>query len=170
VLYVLLAFVLLLFVFSSVQNKKRRAHAQQLTESLTPGVRVLMTSGIYGILVEVETDTVVVEISEGVDVRFKKAAVMSVVPHLDEDDDQIPGGEHTDGEHTDDEPADGGHRRVRAGVDAAELDDDALHAELDSLSAADTPAGERTGDRPDKEARGKKRGGHEPGGGPVPTA
>lgn len=144
VLYVLLAFVLLLFVFSSVQNKKRRAQAQQLTESLTPGVRVLMTSGIYGILVEIETDTVVVEISEGVDVRFKKAAVMSVVPHLDEDDDELADGDHGD------EPG-------------AELDDDALHAELDSLNAAGNAADE-------KEARGKKRGGHEPGGGTVPTA
>jgi hypothetical protein len=46
----------------------------------------MTTSGIYGIVQEVEADSIVIEISEGVDVRFAKAAVMKVVPHLDEAD------------------------------------------------------------------------------------
>jgi len=55
--------------------------------AVEPGVRVMTTSGIYGIVQDIESDSIVIEISEGVDVRFAKAAVMKVVPHLDEADD-----------------------------------------------------------------------------------
>ena len=83
-MYLLLVFIVVLLVFSMWQSRKRRAQAQALHQAIEPGVRVMTTSGIYGIVTEVESDTMVIEISEGVDVRFAKQAVMRVVPHLDE--------------------------------------------------------------------------------------
>lgn len=85
-MYLLLIFVVVLLVFSMVQNNRRRKSAAAMQTAIEPGVRVMTTSGIYGIVQEVEADSIVIEISEGVDVRFAKAAVMKVVPHLDETD------------------------------------------------------------------------------------
>ncbi len=86
-MYLLLIFVVVLLVFSMVQNNRRRKSAAAMQTAIEPGVRVMTTSGIYGIVQDVEADSIVIEISEGVDVRFAKAAVMKVVPHLDETDD-----------------------------------------------------------------------------------
>jgi preprotein translocase subunit YajC len=85
--YLLLIFVVVLLVFSMVQNNRRRKSTANMQAAIEPGVRIMTTSGIYGIVQEVEPDSIVIEISEGVDVRFAKAAVMKVVPHLDESDD-----------------------------------------------------------------------------------
>ena len=87
-MYLLLIFVVVLLVFSMVQNNRRRKSVASMQSAIEPGVRVMTTSGIYGIVQEIEADSIVVEISEGVDVRFAKAAVMKVVPHLDETDDE----------------------------------------------------------------------------------
>lgn len=86
-MYLLLIFVVVLLVFSMVQNNRRRKSTANMQAAIEPGVRIMTTSGIYGIVQEVEPDSIVIEISEGVDVRFAKAAVMKVVPHLDEPDD-----------------------------------------------------------------------------------
>lgn len=83
-MYLLLIFVVVLLVFSMVQNNRRRKSVSTMQSAIEPGVRIMTTSGIYGIVQEIEADSIVVEISEGVDVRFAKAAVMKVVPHLDE--------------------------------------------------------------------------------------
>ena len=85
-MYLLLIFVVVLLVFSMVQNNRRRKSVASMQSAIEPGVRVMTTSGIYGIVQEIEADSIIVEISEGVDVRFAKAAVMKVVPHLDEAD------------------------------------------------------------------------------------
>lgn len=85
-MYLLLIFVVVLLVFSMVQNNRRRKSVASMQSAIEPGVRVMTTSGIYGIVQEIEADSIIVEISEGVDVRFAKAAVMKVVPHLDETD------------------------------------------------------------------------------------
>lgn len=83
-MYLLLIFVVVLLVFSMVQNNRRRKNTAAMQAAIEPGVRIMTTSGIYGIVQDVESDSIVIEISEGVDVRFAKAAVMKVVPHLDE--------------------------------------------------------------------------------------
>jgi hypothetical protein len=88
----------------------------------------MTTSGIYGIVQEVEPDSIVIEISEGVDVRFAKAAVMRVVPDLvdetqdDDLDDDADGSDHDD--------------------ETPEVSDEELHAELDALGS-ERPADEK---------------------------
>ncbi len=121
-MYILLVFIVVLLVFSMVQNNRRRKQTATMQQAIQPGVRVMTTSGIYGLVSEVETDTIVVEISEGVDVRFDKRAVMKVVPHLADDADDTdtdtdtgtgPGtGTDTDG--STDKPTDASREREPA--------------------------------------------------------
>lgn len=127
-MYILLVFVVVLLVFSMVQNNRRRKNTATMQQAIEPGVRVMTTSGIYGIVQEVEPDSIVIEISEGVDVRFAKAAVMRVVPDLvdetqdDDLDDDADGSDHDD--------------------ETPEVSDEELHAELDALGS-ERPADEK---------------------------
>lgn len=115
-MYLLLVFIVVLLVFSMWQSRKRRAQAQALHQAIAPGVRVMTTSGIYGIVTEVESDTMVIEISEGVDVRFAKQAVMRVVPHLDEGAEEASEAAESDGVSEADAVADADRAdRVTAG-------------------------------------------------------
>ncbi len=79
---------------------------------------MLLTSGLYAIVVEIETDTIILEAAEGVHLRYAKAAVLRVVPDLvdpddldddeyeDEDDDH-DGHDHEDHDGHDHEDHDG---------------------------------------------------------------
>jgi preprotein translocase subunit YajC len=164
--YLLLVFVVVLLAFSMVQNNRRRKGVAAMQQAIEPGVRVMTTSGIYGIVQDVELDSIVIEISEGVDVRFAKAAVAKVVPDLtdgafDDDDD------HSDHSDLGDSALDDADLHT-------DLDDADLHAELDAFGArrADRQPGSPSAkdSRADAaEAPGPGRDGHEPGGGPVPS-
>jgi preprotein translocase subunit YajC len=80
------------------QGRKRR-QAAALAREVEPGSRVLLTSGLYAIVVEIETDTIILEAAEGVHLRYAKAAVLRVVPDLVDPDDV------DDDEYDDDEDA-----------------------------------------------------------------
>ncbi|MGH8890088.1 MAG: preprotein translocase subunit YajC [Acidothermaceae bacterium] len=155
-MYYLLALIVIMVIFTKVQSNRRRKNMTSLADAIQPGVRVMTTSGIYGVVVDVEPDTIVVEISEGVDVRFAKAAVMKVVPDLVDDE--------LDGDDLEADAVDLDDSDVNADTgddheSASSLDDDDLHAELDALAkrSAAKPA-ESPDDR-----------GHEPGTGSVST-
>jgi len=139
-----LFFVVVYVVLILPQGRKRR-QAAALQRAVEPGSRVLLTSGLYGIVVEIETDTIIIEAAEGVHLRFAKAAVLRVVPHLDEDD-----------EHEDEDDEDDGHTQDGDGHDGDSHDG---HDE-DGRDAA--PPGEvaRPSNREDQ--------GNDAGSGPVP--
>jgi preprotein translocase subunit YajC len=122
---------------------------------------VLLTSGLYGIVVEIEDDTIIIEASEGVNLRFAKAAVLRVVPDLvdpddigdDEYDDDDP-----DDHHGGDHDADDQHDEH----DADDLDHDAHDADdADDAKSVDEVA--RPSNREDHQ-------GNDAGSGPVPQA
>jgi preprotein translocase subunit YajC len=147
--YLLLIFVVVLLVFSMVQNNRRRKNTANMQAAIEPGVRVMTTSGIYGIVQDVESDSIVIEISEGVDVRFAKAAVMKVVPHLDQID-EIDEIDELDA--------------AAEGDDTRDSDDGHAHGTVD-LEAPETTAG---ADLP-KRAEPARVDGHQPGAGSVST-
>jgi preprotein translocase subunit YajC len=111
-----------------VQNNRRRKNTATMQQAIEPGVRVMTTSGIYGIVQEVEPDSIVIEISEGVDVRFAKAAVMRVVADLVDETEDDDLDDDADGSGQDDE--------------TPEVSDEELHAELDALGS-ERPADEK---------------------------
>ena len=76
-LFIAIAVVFLL-VLPMRQRNRATQRAQQLQASLTPGVEVMTTSGLFGTVAFVGDDTVDLEVSPGVTVRWAKAAVAEI--------------------------------------------------------------------------------------------
>ncbi|TCC62966.1 preprotein translocase subunit YajC [Kribbella pittospori] len=66
--------------FMSRTQRKQRARQAQTVAALTPGTKVITTSGLVGIVEETDDEYVTLEISEGVLVQVVKAAVGRVIP------------------------------------------------------------------------------------------
>ena len=69
--------------FMSRTQRKQRDRQAQTVASLTPGAKVITTSGLVGIVEETDDEYVTLEISEGVLVQVVKAAIGRVVPDDD---------------------------------------------------------------------------------------
>jgi preprotein translocase subunit YajC len=85
----LLPFALLLLAFWLLIIRPSRARArqqQQLQSELAPGLEVMTTSGLLATVSAVEDDVVVLEVSPGVTMRWKKAAVAGIAPARSETD------------------------------------------------------------------------------------
>ena len=85
----LLFFGLLALGFYLLAIRPQRARAAALAKvraSLAPGTEVITTAGLYAYVVEIDGDTVVLEIAPGVKARFATAAVVRVVEPKDADD------------------------------------------------------------------------------------
>lgn len=82
---VLLA-VLLIFMWRS--NKKRSQQQQDLRRQLVPGTEVLTQAGIYGTIIEVDSDknVAVLETSPGVLLRVHSATIINVITPAVPDD------------------------------------------------------------------------------------
>jgi len=68
--------------FLMIRPQQRRARElRQMQSALGPGAEVMTGSGIYGTVTEIDTedDTVVLEISSEVHVRFARAAIARVL-------------------------------------------------------------------------------------------
>ncbi|GEN78824.1 hypothetical protein AFE02nite_05580 [Actinotalea fermentans] len=110
----------LLWFMGAPQRKMRKEQAA-LMESLAPGADVMTHGGLYGTVVAIEDDVVVLETAPGVTMRWAKRAIATVVTpvvdegadeELDEDaedeyaDDEYGEDEYTDEEYTDEDADD----------------------------------------------------------------
>lgn len=76
------SFIIIIVLFAAVfyfmlwrpQQKKMRAH-MELIEGAKTGDEVVTQGGVYGFITELEDDTMLIEISEGVEIRIAKSAV-----------------------------------------------------------------------------------------------
>jgi preprotein translocase subunit YajC len=75
----LILIVGMIWFMSRTQRKQRQRQADTVA-ALQPGTKVVTTSGVVGIVEEVDDEYVTLEISEGVLVQFVKAAIGRVVP------------------------------------------------------------------------------------------
>jgi preprotein translocase subunit YajC len=83
---ILIALMVVAFYFLIIRPNKKRQQAQLKTmNSLTPGTRVLLTSGVFGTLVEVGDRQAVLELSPGVHLTVLKQAIARTVQPSDED-------------------------------------------------------------------------------------
>ena len=132
-----LIFVVFYVLIILPQGRKRR-QAAALQRAVEPGSRVLLTSGLYGIVVEIEADTIIIEAAEGVHLRFAKAAVLRVVPDLvdpdDVDDDEYDDDDDDNHDGHDHDDHDDGH-------DAAPVDDVARPSNREDHQGNDTGSG-----------------------------
>ena len=81
--YLLIGLVVLfgLLYFVTIRPQRRRQqHAQQTQRNIEPGARVRTTAGLYGTVVAVEDQDVILEVAPGVEARFMRRAIMDVVP------------------------------------------------------------------------------------------
>ncbi len=84
---VLIALMVVAFYFLIIRPNKKRQQAQQATmSSLQAGTRVLMTSGIFGTIVEIGEKQAVLELSPGVQMTVLKQAIARATKDGDEED------------------------------------------------------------------------------------
>ncbi|MGW5193257.1 preprotein translocase subunit YajC [Kribbella sp. NPDC004138] len=75
--------------FMSRSQKKQRQRQADTVAALSPGTKVITTSGLVGIVEETDDDYVTLEISEGVLVQVVKAAIGRVIPDEDAATDEV---------------------------------------------------------------------------------
>ncbi|TDE59307.1 preprotein translocase subunit YajC [Nonomuraea mesophila] len=78
----ILPLILLVVVFYFLlirPQRKRQQEAVKMQNSLTPGTRVMTTTGLFGTVVTVDNEDVVLEVAPGVETRWVKAAIGRVV-------------------------------------------------------------------------------------------
>ncbi|WP_285708857.1 preprotein translocase subunit YajC [Microtetraspora sp. NBRC 16547] len=85
-----LILLVVVFYFLLIRPQRKRQQEQlQMQNSLTPGARVMTTTGLFGTVVGLEDDDVILEIAPGVETRWVKAAIgRVVVPVEDAADDE----------------------------------------------------------------------------------
>jgi preprotein translocase subunit YajC len=103
---ILILLVFVGFYFLMIRPQRRRQQqAQQRQKTVEPGAQVRTTAGMYGTVVEVDGDDIVLEIAPDVEVRMLRRAVMEVVTPAEGDTgENFDPAEHT-GFHEDDETA-----------------------------------------------------------------
>jgi preprotein translocase subunit YajC len=83
---VMIALMVLAFYLLILRPQKKRQQAiQQTLNSLAPGSRVLLGSGLFGTIVAIGDRQAVLEISPGVELTVLKQAIVRTVTEADED-------------------------------------------------------------------------------------
>lgn len=82
--------VLIIFMFRS--NRKRQAAARELQSNMTPGVEVMLQSGIFGTIVSIdeEANRITVQSGPGTQLIVHRNAIANVVPVAVPDVEQVP--------------------------------------------------------------------------------
>ncbi|MGR6917016.1 preprotein translocase subunit YajC [[Actinomadura] parvosata] len=78
----ILPLILLVVVFYFLlirPQRKRQQEAIKMQNSLTPGTRVMTTTGLFANVVAVDNEDVILEIAPGIETRWVKAAIGRVV-------------------------------------------------------------------------------------------
>ena len=89
--------IVVVYVMFIVPQARKRKRATALRREVEPGAEVMLTSGLFGTVVEIDDDTVVIEAAEGVRLRYAKGAVQRVLPEpVDDDLDDTEGADNTD--------------------------------------------------------------------------
>ena len=83
---ILIALMVVAFYFLIMRpQRKRQQEIQRTLSALTPGLRVMLGSGLFGTVVAVGQKQVVLETSPGTELTVLKQAVARVVTEADED-------------------------------------------------------------------------------------
>ncbi len=85
---ILLAIVAVFFLLVLRPARQRQKQFQQVQNTLEPGKRVMLTSGIHGTLVDVDDQTVDLEVAPGTIITVARPAVAQVFTPLEADEDE----------------------------------------------------------------------------------
>lgn len=79
-------FVGIMVVTSILPQRRRDRETRQTLDKVRRGVRVVTRGGVYGMVTDVQDDTVMLRIADKVEIRVAKAAVSEVVRSADAPD------------------------------------------------------------------------------------
>jgi|SRR5437868_1745612 len=83
----ILPLILLVVVFYFLlirPQRKRQQEAVKMQNSLSPGARVMTTTGLFATVVTVDNEDVILEVAPGVETRWVKAAIGRVLTPVDD--------------------------------------------------------------------------------------
>ncbi|GGS77626.1 hypothetical protein GCM10010156_40520 [Planobispora rosea] len=82
---IMIALMVVVFYFLLIRPQRKRQQEQiQMQNSLTPGTRVMTTTGLFATVVTIDADDVILEIAPGVETRWVKAAIGRVLVPVDD--------------------------------------------------------------------------------------
>ncbi|GAA3103686.1 preprotein translocase subunit YajC [Streptosporangium carneum] len=85
---IMIALMVVVFYFLLIRPQRKRQQEQaQMQNSLTPGTRIMTTTGLFATVVAIDADDVILEIAPGVETRWVKAAIGRVLTPVDDADD-----------------------------------------------------------------------------------
>jgi preprotein translocase subunit YajC len=88
---ILVAMLVLMYFLLIRPQRAQQRKAQDMLAALKPGDEVITIGGIYGDVIEVEEDKVVLEIAEDVHIEVTRRAIANIVPpEVEEDEDVEP--------------------------------------------------------------------------------
>lgn len=78
--FIMFVAIILIFYFFIIRpQRKRQLEHQKLIESLKKGDRVVLASGIYGTVSEIEDSTILLQIADNVRIKVDKNSVANVI-------------------------------------------------------------------------------------------
>jgi preprotein translocase subunit YajC len=87
---VLVAMLVLMYFLLIRPQRAQQRRAQDMLSQLKPGDEIITVGGIYGDVVEVEDEKVVLEIAEDVQIEVARKAIANIVPPETELEDEAP--------------------------------------------------------------------------------
>jgi len=82
---IMIALMVVVFYFLLIRPQRKRQQEQiKMQNSLAPGTGVMTTTGLFGTVVAIDADDVILEIAPGVETRWIKAAIGRVLVPVDE--------------------------------------------------------------------------------------
>jgi preprotein translocase subunit YajC len=84
-LMIALLFAVMYFMMIRPQQRRRR-EAEQMQSGLGPGDEVVTIGGLYGTVMGVDDETVLLEVAPGVQTRYARPAIARVVKRAEQDD------------------------------------------------------------------------------------
>ncbi len=103
---ILIVGLIAIFYFMLIRPQQKRMRQQmELMNNLRPGDEIMTSSGIYGTVTEVEEDTILLEVSEDVEIRVAKSAVARIFTVREEPEEEEPEEEKPEEEPAEEEAA-----------------------------------------------------------------
>ncbi len=72
---ILLPLIAVMIWLMIIPQRRQMKEQRQLLANLSDGDPVLTTSGIYGVITEIDGDVIYLEVAEGIELKMSKAAV-----------------------------------------------------------------------------------------------
>lgn len=107
IMWALIAVMLVVFYFLLIRPQRRRGQEhEQMVSKLKKGEEVVTIGGMYGTIKRISDDSVVLEVSKGVNVTFSRSAIARALTVSEPEEEELSEDEEYDSEETEDDPTD----------------------------------------------------------------